>query len=87
MRWLSQETGIPPDQMGGIGDSASDLAFLSIVGRSAAPANAANEVKAVVDCVSPYEDGDGVVDILRCWVEMPRICEVLTRGVDKQREM
>jgi len=67
--WLSRETGIPLDQIGGIGDSASDLTFLSIVGRSAAPANAANEVKAAVDYVSPYEDGDGVVDILRRWVE------------------
>ncbi len=32
-------------------------------------ANAAAEVKAAVDHVSPYEDGDGVVDILRRWVE------------------
>jgi len=69
VRWLSQKTGIPLDQMGGIGDSASDLTFLSIVGRSAAPANAADEVKAAVDYVSPYEDGDGVVDILRRWGE------------------
>jgi len=42
---------------------------LSIIGRSAAPANAADEVKAAVGYVSPYEDGDGVVDILRRWVE------------------
>ena len=69
VRWLSQKTGIPLDRMGGIGDSASDLAFLSIIGRSAAPANAVDEVKAAVDYVSPYEDGDGVVDILRRWVE------------------
>lgn len=69
VRWLSQETGIPLDEMGGIGDSASDLKFLSILGRSAAPANAADEVKARVDYVSPYEDGDGVVDILCHWVE------------------
>jgi HAD superfamily hydrolase (TIGR01484 family) len=69
VRWLSRETGISLDQIGGIGDSASDLTFLSIVGRSAAPANAADEVKAAVDYVSPYEDGDGVVDILRRWVE------------------
>jgi HAD superfamily hydrolase (TIGR01484 family) len=69
VRWLSRETGVALNQMGGIGDSASDLTFLSIIGRSAAPGNAAAEVKAVVDYVSPYEDGDGVVDILRRWVE------------------
>ncbi len=68
VRWLSRETGIPLEQMGGIGDSASDLKFLSIIGRSAAPANAADEVKVSVDYVSPYQDGDGVVDILRRWV-------------------
>jgi len=69
VRWLSQETGIPLDQIGGIGDSASDLKFLSILGRSAAPANAADEVRVRVDYVSPYEDGDGVMDILCHWVE------------------
>jgi len=67
VRWLSRETGIPLDQIGGIGDSASDLKFLSIVGHSATPANAADQVKARVDYVSPYQDGDGVVDILRYW--------------------
>jgi HAD superfamily hydrolase (TIGR01484 family) len=68
VRWLSRETGIPLEQIGGIGDSASDLTFLSIVGRSAAPSNAADEVKAAVGYVSPYENGGGVVDILRRWV-------------------
>lgn len=67
VRWLAAETGIPLAQMGGIGDSTSDLAFLQLVGRSAAPANATAEVKAAVDSTSAYEDGDGVVDILQRW--------------------
>jgi HAD superfamily hydrolase (TIGR01484 family) len=67
VKWLSDETGIPLAQIGGIGDSTSDLTFLRLVGRSAAPANATDEVKAAVGCVSPYEDGDGVVDVLRRW--------------------
>jgi HAD superfamily hydrolase (TIGR01484 family) len=67
VKWLSEETGVPLAQMGGIGDSTSDLKFLCLVGHSAAPANATDEVKVAVDCVSPYEDGDGVVDILRRW--------------------
>ena len=79
VRWLSQETDIPLNQIGGVGDSASDLKFLSIIGRSAAPANAADEVKAAVDYVSPYEDGDGVVDILRRWSGRLRTGEVLER--------
>jgi len=69
VRWLSRETGIPLGQMGGIGDSPSDLEFLSIIGHSAAPANAASKVRASVDYVSPYENGDGVLDILSLWVE------------------
>lgn len=69
VRWLSRETGIPLGQMGGIGDSASDLGFLDLLGCSAAPANAAAEVRARVDYVSPYDNGDGVVDILSRWME------------------
>jgi hydroxymethylpyrimidine pyrophosphatase-like HAD family hydrolase len=67
VRWLSTETGIPLARMGGIGDSTSDLKFLRLVGRPAAPANATAEVKASVGYVSPYENGDGVVDILSRW--------------------
>ena len=67
VRWLSSETGIPLASMGGIGDSPSDLAFLGLVGLSAAPDNAAPDVKAAVSYVSPHNDGDGVVDILQRW--------------------
>lgn len=69
VRWLSEETGIPLMQMGGMGDSTSDLKFLRLLGRSAAPANAASEVRAEVDYVSPYTNGEGVVDTLNCWCE------------------
>lgn len=69
VRWLSEETNIPLADMGGIGDSTSDLRFMHLVGHSAAPANATTEVKAVVEYVSPYDDGDGVVDILRHWCD------------------
>ena len=37
----------------------------------------ADEVKAAVDYVSPYEDGSGVVDVLRRW----------SSSFDKQRKM
>ena len=76
VRWLSEETGIPLLQMGGIGDSTSDLTFLRLVGRSAAPANATADVKATVDCTSAYGNGDGVVDILRCWSSEGSVWEV-----------
>ena len=69
VRWLSEETGIPLVDMGGIGDSTSDLKFMHLVGHSAAPANATAEVRAFAEYVSPLEDGDGVVDILRHWCD------------------
>jgi hydroxymethylpyrimidine pyrophosphatase-like HAD family hydrolase len=67
VRWLVEETGIALAQVGGIGDSTSDLAYLRLVGTAAAPANATDEVKAVVSYVSVHEDGAGVVDILEHW--------------------
>ncbi len=67
VRWLSEQTDIPLAHMGGIGDSTSDLKFLNLMGRSAAPANATSEVKAAVEYVSPHADGNGVVDILYYW--------------------
>jgi hydroxymethylpyrimidine pyrophosphatase-like HAD family hydrolase len=69
VRWLSAQTGMPLAHMGGIGDSTSDLKFLALVGHSAAPTNATAEVRAVVDYVSAFENGKGVVDILHHWCE------------------
>ena len=69
VRWLCDEVGLPLAEVGGIGDSSSDLNFLRLVGHPAAPANATAEVQAGVEYVSPYEDGAGVVDILRHWLE------------------
>ena len=67
VRWLSEELVLPLADVGGIGDSPGDLTFLRLLGQSAAPANAAAEVKAAVDYVSPYKNGDGVVDIIHQW--------------------
>jgi HAD superfamily hydrolase (TIGR01484 family) len=67
VRWLSEHVGIALAHMGGIGDSPSDLKFLELVGHSAAPANAAAEVKRRAEYLSPYQNGDGVVDILHHW--------------------
>lgn len=64
VRWLSRETGVPLARMAGIGDSTSDLKFLRLVGWAAAPANASREVRKRVHYVSPYEDGEGLLDIL-----------------------
>jgi HAD superfamily hydrolase (TIGR01484 family) len=63
IEWLARETGLALTQIAGIGDALGDLAFLSRVGFSAAPANAAPEVQRAVQYVSPFRDSRGVLDI------------------------
>jgi len=64
LEWLAAETGIPLQQMAGVGDAEGDLRFLRLCGFSAAPANAEDRVKARVDYVSHYEYGKGLLDIV-----------------------
>jgi len=49
----------------GVGDSVGDVPFLRIVGFSAAPANASEQVKSLVDYCSARADGRGVADIIK----------------------
>ena len=64
VRWLSRETGIPLYAMAGVGDATGDMPFMQLVGWSAAPANAQAAVKQMAHYTSPYEDGQGLMDIL-----------------------
>jgi hypothetical protein len=67
--WLVRELGMPATQMAGIGDAPADLTFLRRMGHSATVANATNEVKAAVGYVSPQKEIEGVVDILKRWLQ------------------
>ena len=53
--------------MGGVGDTSGDVDFLCLVGYSAAPANATDEVKRIVQYVSTEIDAEGLQDILNYW--------------------
>lgn len=64
IEFLSSQTGYALGEMLGVGDSDVDLSFLSIVGYSAAPANANVDVKNLVQYVAPRPAADGVRDIL-----------------------
>jgi hypothetical protein len=64
VRWLARETGIPLHAMAGVGDATGDIPFMQLVGWSAAPANAQAAVKQIAHYTSPYEDGQGLMDIL-----------------------
>lgn len=65
IEFLAAQTGISSDAMLGVGDSDVDLPFLALVGHSAAPDNAVEAVKSIVDYVSPHRTAQGVLDILR----------------------
>ena len=64
LEFLVQQTEYRPEEILGVGDSESDLPFLVQSGFSAAPANAHEMVKQVVQYVSPYSTVEGVRDIL-----------------------
>ena len=69
VRWLldTLEGTLPVKlaNVAGVGDSDGDLPFLRIVGFSAAPANASEHVKSLVDYGSSGADGRGVADIIK----------------------
>lgn len=69
LEWLAQVTGINPADMGGVGDSTGDIAFLQWVGYPAAPINATDNVKAIVRYISPLPDAAGLHDILDYWLK------------------
>lgn len=63
-RWLAQQVGVPLDDMAGVGDSDTDLTFLTAVAWSAAPANATPAVRAAVGYVAAQPVGRGFLEIL-----------------------
>jgi hydroxymethylpyrimidine pyrophosphatase-like HAD family hydrolase len=64
IEFLASHSGYRPDEMLGVGDSDVDVPFLENVGYSAAPANANEAVRKVVQYVSPRRSSQGVRDIL-----------------------
>jgi hydroxymethylpyrimidine pyrophosphatase-like HAD family hydrolase len=62
--FLSEQTGITPAQMLGIGDTRGDLPMLKLIGIPCGPANASREVREVSTFIAPSEGPRGVVEIL-----------------------
>jgi HAD superfamily hydrolase (TIGR01484 family) len=63
--WLAEDLGLTLDEIAYIGDADSDIEALKAVGRSFAPANAAPEVRAVVDHVLDGTVIEGTLDAYR----------------------
>lgn len=72
IEWLSDRTGISMDEVAYIGDTNGDIDALEAVGRSFAPANATETVKAVVDRVCSGRTIDGVLEAYGACVEANR---------------
>jgi HAD superfamily hydrolase (TIGR01484 family) len=72
LQLLLGQLELAPEDVAGIGDTPGDFPVLKNVGFSAAPNNATNEVKQIVNYVSDYEDGDGVVDIIKHCIMLNR---------------
>ena len=61
VRRLLEERGLSPDEALYMGDDVTDLAAMSEVGNSAAPASAVAEVREAVDYVATKSGGHGAV--------------------------
>jgi hydroxymethylpyrimidine pyrophosphatase-like HAD family hydrolase len=72
--WLLDEIGVAPDAVAGIGDSVGDVAWLTQCGVSVAPANAVDEVKAVVTRVFEAPDVEAALAAYLWLVEENRRC-------------
>ncbi|WP_229400814.1 HAD-IIB family hydrolase [Micromonospora okii] len=67
LRWVAAAAGVAMHLVTAAGDGLNDLPMLAAAGRSAAPANAAETVRAAVDHLLPGNDEDAVavlVDLL-----------------------
>lgn len=64
-------TGLTPERAAGIGDMPGDLAIRERVSFFACPANADPAVKAASDYVSPFDEIEGVLDIVGRLSENP----------------
>ena len=65
IRFLAEYTGIPVNEMLGIGDTRGDLSMLEIVGLPACPANASDEVREIAKFIANQPETSGTTEILR----------------------
>jgi hypothetical protein len=65
VKFLSEKTGIPLENMLGIGDTRGDLPMLKIVGMPTCPANASEDVQKIAKFIAQSEGAIGVAEILK----------------------
>ncbi|MBR6740733.1 MAG: HAD-IIB family hydrolase [Clostridia bacterium] len=62
--WLAKRLGVPESGLIAAGDQQNDLDLLNAAAISAAPANAAENVKAAVDIILPDNDHDAIAALI-----------------------
>ncbi len=68
LKILSEQLGIPREQIMSFGDAANDISMIEYAGFGVAVGNAWDEVKAVADYVAESNDDDGVARTIRKFV-------------------
>jgi len=64
VQFLSETTGVPLEDMVGIGDTKGDLPMLKLVGHPTGPENADASVRQIAEYISPFRTTRGIVDII-----------------------
>ena len=78
-KWM-EENGVSKEQVGYIGDDLNDLAPMSLCGYVGCPADAAPEVKAVADYISPVKGGYGAVrDVIEAYLRSNGMWETVLK--------
>lgn len=68
LRAALEEVGVVPESTVGVGDAENDIALLEACGLGIAVAGALESLKAIADWVTPSDHGEGVVELVDCWL-------------------
>jgi hydroxymethylpyrimidine pyrophosphatase-like HAD family hydrolase len=68
LRAALEEVGVDPESTVGVGDAENDVSLLEACGLGVAVAGALESLKAIADLVTPSDHGEGVVELIDCWL-------------------
>lgn len=64
LKMVANKLKIDTKEMAAIGDSTGDWEFMKLCGFTACPNNSTNDLKKLVNYVSPFDYGEGTIDII-----------------------
>ena len=82
---LAGKHGLTPEEVAFMGDDLNDLPALLAAGLSAAPADAADDVKRRVDYIAPHKGGEGAVrDLLELILKARNIWDTIVKEYSEE---